>query len=146
MRIKAAKTHMKGGEPAYSYRLVKFERVGGKVRQVALPDLGTGFSVPREKGRELRRPGGDEDIRPDEPAGMSMWVWVKKVPGHIARRFARHHIAARRKPKHKEQYYEESKTAERDPGPCIGKNRPSPEGHGGARRSGIEAARSARAV
>ncbi|MDE0304260.1 MAG: hypothetical protein OXI87_05160 [Albidovulum sp.] len=58
------------------------------------------FTMHRwEKGRELRRPGGDEDIRPDEPAGMRMWVWVKKVPGHIARRFARHHIAARRKPK-----------------------------------------------
>ena len=24
MRIKAAKTHMKGGEPAYSYRLAEF--------------------------------------------------------------------------------------------------------------------------
>ncbi|MDE0306442.1 MAG: hypothetical protein OXI87_16425, partial [Albidovulum sp.] len=53
MRIKAAKTHMKGGEPACSYRLVKSERVGGKVRQVALPDLGTGFAVPRESWREL---------------------------------------------------------------------------------------------
>ncbi|MDE0112793.1 MAG: hypothetical protein OXN84_10975 [Albidovulum sp.] len=57
MYIKAAKTHMKGGEPACSYRLAESERVGGKVRQIALPDLGTGFSVPREKWRELRRPG-----------------------------------------------------------------------------------------
>ena len=53
MYIKAAKTHMKGGEPAYSYRLVKSERAGGKVRQIALLNLGTGFSVPREKWREL---------------------------------------------------------------------------------------------
>lgn len=69
MYIKAAKTHMKGGEPAYSCRLVKSERVGGKVRQIALPDLGTGFSVPRERWRELRRPGGNEDVRPARPAG-----------------------------------------------------------------------------
>ncbi len=53
MYIKAAKTHSKGGEPAYSYRLVKSERVGGKVRQVALLNLGTGFSVPKERWREF---------------------------------------------------------------------------------------------
>ena len=57
MRIKAKKSRVKGGEPACSYRLAESERVAGKVRQVALPDLGTGFSVPREKWRELRRPG-----------------------------------------------------------------------------------------
>ena len=53
MYIKAAKTHSKGGEPAYSYRLVKSERVGGKVRQVALLNLGTGFSVPKDRWREF---------------------------------------------------------------------------------------------
>ena len=53
MYIKAAKTHSKAGKPAYSFRLVKSERIGGKVRQIALLNLGTGFSVPRKNWREL---------------------------------------------------------------------------------------------
>ena len=52
MYIKAAKTRTKGGDPACGYRLVMSERIGGRVRQIALLDLGTRFAVIREKWRE----------------------------------------------------------------------------------------------
>ena len=42
-----------GGERYASYRLVRSERIGGKVRQVTLLNLGADFGVPQEQWREL---------------------------------------------------------------------------------------------
>ncbi|MCY4460629.1 MAG: hypothetical protein OXC26_09600, partial [Albidovulum sp.] len=53
MFIRATKTHACAGKPAHSFRLVESKRFGDKVRQIALLNLGTGFSVPRENLREL---------------------------------------------------------------------------------------------
>ena len=53
MFIRATKTHASAGKPAHSFRLVESKRFGDKVRQIALLNLGTGFSVPRENWREL---------------------------------------------------------------------------------------------
>jgi hypothetical protein len=43
----------KDGGQYYTYRLVRSERVGKKVRQRTLLNLGTGFSLPRERWPEL---------------------------------------------------------------------------------------------
>ncbi len=53
MFIRATKTHASAGKPVHSFRLVESKRFGDKVRQIALLNLGTGFSVPRENWREL---------------------------------------------------------------------------------------------
>ena len=47
MYIRAAKTHSKNGEARHSYRLVRSERIGGKVRQSTLLNLGVHFETPR---------------------------------------------------------------------------------------------------
>lgn len=51
--IRAAKTHTKGGKPAYSYRLSRSVRIGDKVRQETLLNLGVNYTVPREQWREV---------------------------------------------------------------------------------------------
>jgi len=43
----------KNGGQYYTYRLVRSERIGKKVRQHTLLNLGTGFSLPREQWPEL---------------------------------------------------------------------------------------------
>jgi len=43
----------KDGGQYYTYRLVRSERIGKKVRQHTLLNLGTGFSLPREQWPEL---------------------------------------------------------------------------------------------
>ncbi len=42
-----------GGERYATYRLVRSERIGGRVRQVTLLNLGADFGVPEEQWREL---------------------------------------------------------------------------------------------
>ena len=53
MYIRATKTHSNDGRPAYSYRLVRSERTGDRVRQKTLLNLGTNFSVPKELWRDV---------------------------------------------------------------------------------------------
>ena len=53
MYIRATKTHTKKGEARHSYRLVRSDRVGGKVRQTVLLNLGVHFDTPREQWGEL---------------------------------------------------------------------------------------------
>ncbi len=53
MYIRATKTHSSDGKPAYSYRLVRSERTGDRVRQKTLLNLGTNFSVPKELWRDV---------------------------------------------------------------------------------------------
>ena len=53
MYIRATKTHTKQGEARHSYRLVRSDRVGGKVRQSVLLNLGVHFDTPREQWDEL---------------------------------------------------------------------------------------------
>ena len=56
MFIRKAKTRRKTGEGSYTtYRLVRSERVGGRVRQVALLNLGTDFSLPKQQWRNLTK-------------------------------------------------------------------------------------------
>ena len=43
----------KDGVQYYTYRLVRSKRIGGKVRQHTLLNLGTGFSLPREQWSQL---------------------------------------------------------------------------------------------
>ena len=47
MYIRATKTHIAGGQPGYSFRLVRSERRGDRVRQRTLLNLGTDYPVPR---------------------------------------------------------------------------------------------------
>ena len=49
MYIRATKTHAKKGETRHSYRLVRSDRIGGKVRQSTLLNLGVHFDTPREQ-------------------------------------------------------------------------------------------------
>ena len=53
MYIRATKTHSSDGRPAYSYRLVRSERMGDRVRQKTLLNLGTTWSVPKELWRDV---------------------------------------------------------------------------------------------
>ena len=53
MYIRATKTHTKGGKPAFSYRLSRSVRIGDKVRQETLVNLGVDFPVPRERWRDV---------------------------------------------------------------------------------------------
>ena len=56
MFIRKAKTRRKTGEGSYTtYRLVRSERVGGRVRQVALLNLGADFSLPKQQWRNLTK-------------------------------------------------------------------------------------------
>ena len=47
MFIRATKTHLVGGQPGYSYRLVRSVRRDAKVQQKTVLNLGTDFSLPR---------------------------------------------------------------------------------------------------
>ena len=49
MYIRATKTHAKSGEARHSYRLVRSDRIGGKVRQSTLLNLGVHFDTPRDQ-------------------------------------------------------------------------------------------------
>ena len=53
MFIRATKTHTTDGKPVHSHRLVLSRRIGDKVRQRTLLNLGTDYPVPREKWREV---------------------------------------------------------------------------------------------
>ena len=53
MYIRATKTHTKGGKPAFSYRLSRSVRIGDKVRQETLLNLGVEYPVPREQWRDV---------------------------------------------------------------------------------------------
>lgn len=53
MYIRATKTHTKGGKPAFSYRLSRSVRVGDKVRQETLLNLGVDYAVPRRQWRDV---------------------------------------------------------------------------------------------
>ena len=53
MYIRATKTHTKGGRPAFSYRLSRSVRIGDKVRQETLLNLGVDFAVPQERWRDV---------------------------------------------------------------------------------------------
>ncbi len=49
MYIRATKTHTRKGEARHTYRLVRSDRIGGKVRQSTLLNLGVHFDTPREQ-------------------------------------------------------------------------------------------------
>ena len=51
--IRATKTHTKHGEPAHSYRLSRSVRIGDKVRQESLLNLGVDYPVPKEQWRDV---------------------------------------------------------------------------------------------
>ena len=51
--IRATKTHTKGGEPAHSYRLARSVRIGDKVRQETLLNLGVDYPVPKQQWRDV---------------------------------------------------------------------------------------------
>ena len=53
MYIRATKTHTKGGKIAKSFRLSRSVRIGDKVRQETLLNLGVDYSVPKEQWREV---------------------------------------------------------------------------------------------
>lgn len=53
MYIRATKTHTKGGKPAFSYRLSRSVRVGDKVRQETLLNLGVDYAVPKKQWRDV---------------------------------------------------------------------------------------------
>lgn len=53
MYIRATKTHTKGGKPAFSYRLSRSVRVGDKVRQETLLNLGVDYAVPKGQWRDV---------------------------------------------------------------------------------------------
>ena len=54
MYIRQTKTSTSvAGEPYFTYRLVASERIGGKVRQKTLLNLGRNFSLPREQWPQL---------------------------------------------------------------------------------------------
>ena len=53
MFIRATKTHTANGKPVYSYRLVISQRIGDKVRQRTLLNLGTTYPVLREKWKQV---------------------------------------------------------------------------------------------
>lgn len=53
MYIRATKTHTKGGRPAFSYRLSRSVRIGDKVRQETLLNLGVDYPVPRRQWRDV---------------------------------------------------------------------------------------------
>ncbi len=53
MFIRATKTHTTEGKPVRSHRLVLSQRIGDKVRQRTLLNLGTDYPVPKEKWREV---------------------------------------------------------------------------------------------
>ena len=53
MYIRATKTHTKGGKPAFSYRLSRSVRIGDKVRQETLLNLGVNYPVRREQWRDV---------------------------------------------------------------------------------------------
>jgi len=52
IRRTSIKSRKDGGQ-YYTYRLVRSKRIGGKVRQHTLLNLGTGFTLPREQWPEL---------------------------------------------------------------------------------------------
>ena len=51
--IRATKTHTKHGEPAHSDRLSRSVRIGDKVRQESLLNLGVDYPVPKEQWRDV---------------------------------------------------------------------------------------------
>ena len=51
--IRATKTHTKGGKPAKSYRLSRSVRIGDKVRQETLLNLGVDYPVPKQQWRDV---------------------------------------------------------------------------------------------
>ena len=53
MYIRATKTHTKGGKTAKSFRLSRSVRIGDKVRQETLLNLGVDYSVPKEQWRDV---------------------------------------------------------------------------------------------
>ena len=54
MYIRATKTHVtKNGAPRYSYRLVRSDRDGNKIRETILLNLGVHFDTPPKQWREL---------------------------------------------------------------------------------------------
>ncbi len=53
MFIGATKTHTTDGRPVRSHRIVLSQRIGDKVRQRTLLNLGTDYPVPKEKWREV---------------------------------------------------------------------------------------------
>ena len=59
MFIRATRTHFVGGQPGYSFRLVRSVRQDGKVRRKTLLNLGTDFSLPRALWPHVTRPTQD---------------------------------------------------------------------------------------
>ena len=53
MYIRSTKTHSKGGKPAFSYRLSRSVRIGDKVRQETLLNLGVDYAVPERQWRDV---------------------------------------------------------------------------------------------
>ena len=51
--IRATKTHTKDGEPAHSYRLSRSVRIGDKVRQETLLNLGVNYPVPKKQWKDV---------------------------------------------------------------------------------------------
>ena len=53
MYIRATKTHTNGGEPAHSYRLARSVRIGDKVRQETLLNLGVDYPLPKRQWKDV---------------------------------------------------------------------------------------------
>ena len=53
MYIRATKTHTKGGKIAKSFRLSRSVRIGDKVRQETLLNLGVDYPVPKAQWRDV---------------------------------------------------------------------------------------------
>ena len=84
MFIRATPVPRKDGSRAYTYRLVRSERVGDRVRQKTLLNLGVGFDLPREQWRPVaqltrRLLHGEEPLFEVEPE-------VRRVAEDLVRR------------------------------------------------------------
>ena len=53
MYLRATKTHTKGGKTAKSFRLSRSLRIGAKVRQETLLNLGVDYPVPKQQWRDV---------------------------------------------------------------------------------------------
>ena len=51
--IRGTKTHTRDGKTAKSYRLSRSVRIGDKVRQETLLNLGVDYSVPKQQWRDV---------------------------------------------------------------------------------------------
>ena len=88
MYIRATMTHTKGGKIAKSFRLSRSVRIGDKVRQETLLNLGVDYSVPKEQWRTevllagrrpmLPVPAEIEAAAEDLVRRRAPWAWGRR--------------------------------------------------------------------